>query len=240
MQIAVCDDEKEARDMLAEKIRRFYPQAEITLYQSGKEMLLRDTRPDILFLDIQMPGKDGMETARELRRKSQECIIIFVTASDDFVFEAFDVGAFHYLVKPFHNAKFAEVLFNAVKQYETRKVLEKADRKKGSPSLVVTSGGQHFIVYLEDIVYAEVFDRKVIIHTLDMDIEYYGKMKDLEKKAGDNFFRPHRAYLVNFNFIRKYDATAIYLKKGQALMAKQNYGEFVKRYLRYIQKKEGR
>lgn len=240
MQIAVCDDEKETRDMLAEKIRRFYPQAELIFFQSGEELLLCDIRPDILFLDIQMPGKDGMETARELRRKGQENIIIFVTASDDFVFEAFDVGAFHYLVKPFHNAKFAEVLFHAVKQYEARKELEAAGRKKESPSLVVISGGQHFTVYLEDIVYAEVFDRKVIIHTLDMDIEYYGKMKDLEKKAGDEFFRPHRAYLVNFRFIRKYDATTIYLKKGQALMAKQNYGEFVKRYLRYIQRKEGR
>lgn len=240
MQIAVCDDEKETRDMLAEKIRRFYPQAEVILYQSGKELLLCDTPPDILFLDIQMPEKNGMETARELRRKSRESIIIFVTASDDFVFEAFDVGAFHYLVKPFPNAKFAEVLFNAVKQYEARKELEETGRKKESPGLVVASGGQHFTVYLEDIVYAEVFDRKVIIHTLDMDIEYYGKMKDLEKKAGDEFYRPHRAYLVNFNFIRKYDTATIYLKKGQALMAKQNYGEFVKRYLRYIQKKEGR
>lgn len=240
MRIAVCDDEKETRNMLAEKIKRFYPKAEIVLYRSGKELLLCDTQPDILFLDIQMPGKDGMETARELRRKSQESILIFVTASDDFVFEAFDVGAFHYLVKPFHNAKFAEVLFNAVKQYEARKELETVSRKRESSSLVVTSGGQHFTIYMEDVVYAEVFDRKVIIHTLDMDIEYYGKLKDLEQKAGDDFYRPHRAYLVNFNYVRKYDATTIYLKRGQALMAKQNYGEFVKRYLRYIQKKAGR
>ncbi len=91
---------------------------------------------------------------------------------------------------------------------------------------------------LEDIVYAEVFDRKIIIHTMDADIEYYGKMKDLEQKAGDEFYRPHRAYLVNFKYVRRYDAATIYLKKGQALMAKQNYREFVKRYLRYVQKKE--
>ena len=72
---------------------------------------------------------------------------------------------------------------------------------------------------------------------MDSDIEYYGKMKELEKRAGDDFFRPHRAYLVNFNFIIKYDATTIYLKRGQALMAKQNYHDFVKSYLRFNQKK---
>ena len=82
-----------------------------------------------------------------------------------------------------------------------------------------------------------MFDRKVIIHTMDSDIEYYGKLKDLEKKAGEDFYRPHRAYLVNFNFIRKYDATTVYMKKGQALMAKQNYQGFVKSYLRYNQRK---
>lgn len=238
MRIAVCDDEKEIRNMIAEKIERICPKADLFLYQSGKELLLDKRQPDILFLDIQMPQGDGMETARELRRKGHRTIIIFVTALDNFVFEAFDVGAFHYLVKPFNNEKFAEVLLNAVKQFEKYKRLENnAGRKQSMPSLTITSKGQHFTVELNDIVYAEVFNRKVIIHTMDADIEYYGKMKELEQKAGDDFYRPHRAYLVNFKYIRRYDCATIYLRKGQALMAKQNYKEFVKHYLRYIQKK---
>ena len=113
MQIAVCDDEKEIRDMFAEKIGQLYPKADLPLYQSGEELLLSDNEPDILLLDIKMPGKNGMETARELRKKNKMTIIIFVTALDDFVFQAFDVGAFHYLVKPFDDRKFAEVLQNA-------------------------------------------------------------------------------------------------------------------------------
>ena len=237
MQIAVCDDEKEISDMFAEKIARLYPNANLSLYKSGEELLLSDKEPDILLLDIQMPGKNGMETAKELRRKNKKAIIIFVTALDDFVFQAFDVGAFHYLVKPFDDGKFAEVLLNAVKQFEDRKKLERTGRKREMPSLMINTGGQHISVNLEDIVYAEVFDRKVILHTMDSDIEYYGKMKELEEKAGDEFFRTHRSFLVNFGFIRKYDATTIYLEKGQALMAKQNYGEFVKQYLRYNQRK---
>lgn len=237
MQIAVCDDEKEIRDMFAEMIGKLYPKADLLLYQSGEELLLSDKEPDILLLDIQMPKKNGMETAKELRRKNKKAIIIFVTALDDFVFQAFDVGAFHYLVKPFDDGKFAEVLQNAVKQSEDRKKLENAGRKGEMPSLMITTGGEHITVNLEDIVYAEVFDRKVILHTMDADIEYYGKMRELEEKAGDEFYRTHRSFLVNFGYIRKYDATTVYLRKGQALMAKQNYQGFVKSYLRYNQRK---
>jgi DNA-binding LytR/AlgR family response regulator len=72
---------------------------------------------------------------------------------------------------------------------------------------------------------------------MDADIAYYGKMRELEAKAGDKFYRTHRSFLVNFRFIKKYDATTVYLKKGQALMAKQNYQGFVKSYLRYNQRK---
>ncbi len=237
MQIAVCDDEKEIRDMLAEKIGKLYPQAGLSLYRSGEELLLSEKEPDILLLDIQMPGKNGMETAKELRRKNKKAIIIFVTALEDFVFQAFDVGAFHYLVKPFDDGKFAEVLRNAVEQSEDRKKPEDAGRKGEIPSLIITTGGEHITIHLEDVVYAEVFDRKVILHTMDADIEYYGKMKELEEKAGDEFYRTHRSFLVNFDFIRKYDATTVYLKKGQVLMAKRKYQEFVKQYLRYNQRK---
>lgn len=237
MRIAVCDDEKEIRDMFVKKIGTLYPKAELLLYQSGEELLLSDKEPDILLLDIQMPGKNGMEAAEELRRKNKKAIIIFVTALDDFVFQAFDVGAFHYLVKPFDGRKFAEVLQKAVEQFEDRNRQEGADKKGKMPSLMVTTGGKHVAVNLEDIVYAEVFDRKVILHTMDADIEYYGKMKELEEKAGDEFYRTHRSFLVNFDFIRKYDATTVYLEKGQAHMARQNYQEFVKQYLRYNQRK---
>lgn len=240
MQIAICDDEKEIRNMLEEKITRMYPNSNLLSYQSGEELLLSGSSPDILLLDIQMTGKNGMETAKEFRKNRKNTILIFITAFEEYVFQAFDVGAFHYLVKPFEDKKFEEVLKNAAKELQYRKNKKIKNIQKEKDSLMITAGGEHIAVYLEDIVYAEVFNRKVVLHTIYGDVEYYGKMKELEAKAGDNFYRPHRAYLVNFNYIRKYDATTIYLEKGQALMAKQNYKEFVKSYLRYNQRKGNR
>lgn len=232
MQIAVCDDEKGTRDFLAEKIQMVCPKAEVLVYNSGDALLLSASQPDILFLDIQMPGRNGIDTAIKLRKKWKDTVLIFVTAIEDYVFQAFDVGAFHYLVKPFDNKKFVEILMKAVRCCEDkRQHMEDYERKV--PCLMITTGGKHFTVNLKDIMYAEVFDRKIILHTVDADIEYYGKMKDLEKEAGEEFYRPHRAYLVNFNYVRKYDATTIYLEKGRVLMAKKNYQDFVKCYLKY-------
>ncbi len=235
MKIAVCEDELEVQKMLAESIQKVCPNAEILCYLSSEALLEADEQIDILFLDIQMPGKNGMETARALRKRGMDTILIFVTVIEEYVFQAFDVGAFHYLVKPFEQEKFAEVLRNAIKQKINKKANETEFPKKESPCLMITTDGKHLTVNLKDIVYAEVFNRKIIIHTMDGEIEYYGKMKELEQKAGELFYRSHRAYLVNLGYITKYNATTIWLEKGQALMAKQNYPEFVKRYLKYNQ-----
>ena len=234
MRIAICDDEKNIRELIANKVVKQYPDAEIIFFQSGEELLLVDESIDILFLDIQMSGIDGMETARELRKKDKSVILIFVTAVEEYVFQAFDVGAFNYIVKPIDDGKFSDVLHRAVDEWSAQNINEKEPEER---YVLINNSGVHTKVILDEIVYAEVFNRKVVIHKLDGEIEYYGKMSDLESLAGDSFFRPHRAYLINFKYVEKYDATTIYLERGTVLMAKQNYPEFVKKYMKYIQKR---
>lgn len=234
MHIAICDDEKNIRELIGNKVAKQFLEADIAFFSSGEELLLSDKHIDILFLDIQMSGRNGMETARELRKKNKDTILIFVTAVEDYVFQAFDVGAFHYIVKPIDDTKFVEVLKRAVDEWNTEKRNQKAAEEK---HLMIHNGGVHRKVLIEDIIYAEVFNRKVVIHKPDEKIEYYGKMSTLEALAGDSFFRPHRAYLINLKYVEKYDANTIYLEKGSVLMAKQKYPEFVRKYMKYIQKR---
>lgn len=234
MRITICDDEKSVQEILAEKVSRFCPEAEVRCYSSGRELLEAGDAPDILFLDIQMPDLDGMETARRFREKNKKTVLIFVTAVGDYVFRAFDVGAFHYLVKPFAEQKFASVLVNAVERCRQSAESSGAQKEREEEKyILILSNGSHVKIRLRDIVYAEVFNRKVVIHKMAEDIEYYGKLSDLERQAGEDFFRCHRSFLVNFRYVEKYDGTTIVLDRGTAPIAKKNYPAFVKSYLHY-------
>ena len=143
MQIAICDDEKSIGLILEEKIKKLLPDAVIEKYLSGDELIASGCEPDILFLDIQMPGMDGMETARILRQKNEKMVLIFVTAVEEYVFQAFDVAAFHYLVKPFSDEKFEEVVKRAVRSIE-----KYSENQSDDKYTMVQSGGSH--IYKKD------------------------------------------------------------------------------------------
>lgn len=245
MNIAICDDDKKICEFLEGKIRTVYQNAFIksfydadTLWQMAKEA--PKCAPDILLLDIQMSCMDGMELARKLRGIGWKTILIFITAYADYVFDAFDVGAFHYLVKPVSDKKLVQVLNKAAEQLaqdtqDTKNMdadMDAADARR----IAVKSGGVHTSVRVSDIVYAEVFNRKVVLHTTTQSIEYYGKLKNLENELGDDFYRSHRSYLVHLKYVTKYDSSVIFLQGGQVMMAKQNYAGFVKAYMAYIKR----
>ncbi len=227
MRIAICDDEEKVREILLRKVGAAFPEDPIDTFSSGEELLKASEVPDILLLDIKMPGISGMEVAKALRERADKTVIIFITGEEQYVFDSFDVQAFHYLVKPFSDQKLEEVLNKA------KELITKEKRQPEKKYVMVNSGGSHIRICLSDVIYAEVFNSKVIVHTTDSDVEYYGRLTELEKLAGEDFFRTHRAYLVHLKFVKKYDATNVYLKKGQALVSKQNYPKLVKKVLDY-------
>lgn len=238
MRIVICDDDRKMQEILHDKIERLCRETEepyeILCCSSGEEALELEKAPDLLFLDIQMPGRDGMEVAQELRGRRWNTILIFVTALSEYVYAAFDVGAFHYLVKPFEDEKLSQVFHRALEEYEKRR--ESAAEREAEPlkMLLIRQGSVSAAVPVDSILYAEVFNRKVTLHTVSGDMEYYGKLTELSEQVGDGFYRTHRAYLVNLRYVEKYDASTIWLERGTALVSKKQFGGFVKQYMRYI------
>ena len=232
LKIAICDDEQPTREYLKKLIEKC-AEAEIRLFADGGELLADVTSFDLILLDISLnrdqEEPDGMETARKIRERS-DALIIFVTALREYVFEGYDVGAFHYLLKPIDEQKFTEVMERAICQIRS---------KKNAEPLIIKVGGNYVRIPVDDILYAENQARKIILHTKSKKEPYcfYEKMEVLEQKLGDRFFRSHRGFLVNLQEVVQYDNSNIELKNGESVfLAKQKYNDFVMAYMKYLRK----
>lgn len=228
LQIAVCDDEPEITQLISRMIRKYQPDCEITEYSSGKELLAAGKYYDLLFLDIQMEDMNGMETAEKIRQRGEETVIIFVTGIKEYVFDAFDVGAFHYLIKPVREEKLKEVLERAAGQIQKR-----TEGKKRQ--LFIRKRGRSITISVDDILYLENEMHKIAVHTRQETFTFYGTMSELEQKVGEGFYRCHRGYLVNMAYVAEYDAETICLTNGESVyLAREKYQDFVKQYMRYL------
>lgn len=234
MRIAICDDEKRICAILAEKVGKICPDSEIITYASGKELLNDDELPDILLLDIRMPEISGMDVAKILRDRDWRKILIFITGEEDQVFHSFDLQAFHFLVKPVADEKLKEVMDNA------RKELERYGDIPGKQDkyIEIQSGTVHIRINLSQLLYAEVYDRKTILHMKEENIEYYGQLSALEALVGKDFYRIHRSYLVNMKYVERYDRTSVTTLGGDNIpIARREYDGFLKAYMEYSRRR---
>ena len=232
MDIAVVDDEKAIREHICGLVEEQQPESRIEAYATGEELLASGKRFDIVFLDIQMEGMNGIEAARDLREKNanlgvEDTVLVFITGIKDYVFDAFDLYAFQYLLKPIDERKFAEVLERAARE---------AAKKKERRVLFIKS--RNLTLDQSEILYIESRAKKVEIHTAGaaQAIEIYAAMDELEGQLGENFYRCHRAYIVNMDCITEYDGESITLTDGDRVyLTKKKYGEFVKAYMWHLQ-----
>lgn len=228
IRVAIVDDEKVIREQIKKLAMQQQAEVRADVYATGDELLVSGREYDVVFLDIQMEGTSGIDTARELRKKSEDTVVIFVTANKEYVFDAFDVSAFHYLLKPVEGKKFTEVFERAALESEKR------NRHRAEQFLLRTRE-RNVTLDTSDIFYVESRGKKVEIHTMKEFYEMYGSMNELELQLGSSFFRCHRSYLVNMSHIAEYDSESILLSSGKTIyMSKDKYRFFVKAYMLYL------
>ena len=237
MHIAIVDDEKAIREQIYNLIKKYGAEHHITLYDSGRALLEAGQPFDIIFLDIQMEGLSGIETAKKIRERTlretggpaQDCetILIFITGLREYVFDAFDVAAFHYLLKPIREEKFAEVFRRAV--FEVNR-----NKNKNRRQLFIKSKG--LLLDQSDILYLESRGKKVAIHTLRETLEIYAVLHELEKQLSDSFYRCHRGYLANMAYVTEFDIDSILLNNGDKIyLTRKKHRDFAKAYMWYLQ-----
>ena len=206
IRIAICDDEKHMSDhiraMASDFFRKKNREIQLRTFLSGEELLNYDRQIDILFLDIQMNGMDGLETARKLRAGKFRGFLIFITVLKEMVFQSFEVQAYDYLVKPVDEKQF-------------RKTMERlyvSMQNTSEDSLLVQQGYERRIVPKDEIVFCEVIDRKIYLNLASGEVvDYYERIENLETKLGSHFFRCHRSYLINLKHLKGYKNGTAYM-----------------------------
>ena len=147
---------------------------------------------DILFLDIEMKQMNGMETAKNLRKRNSHTLLIFVTAYPDFVFQGYEVHAFHYILKPYEEHKIQAVLEQA---------LEELGRDQ-EPYFALERKSGILKIPLKKVLAFSSDRRKVVIFLNDGSRpDFYGKLDEVESGLPDYFVRCHNRHLVNLNFV---------------------------------------
>lgn len=226
--IAVCEDEKHILENLSSRVEEYIKKkqlaANVQLYMSGEELLKEAGSFDIVLLDLKLPGISGLDAAKQLIPKS---CIIFITSYKEYALDAFDMDAVHYLLKPVTDERLYLALDRAVNR------LEQTDDQV----LALVKAGETRILPMRDILYCEVFNHLVCIHTIQDTYDYPGTLDMLEKELDERFFRCHRSYLVNMSHIAgREKGTAVISNGDRILISRRKQAEFMSELLKFFKK----
>lgn len=225
--IVLCDDESTVHRQLIGYLRQLESECgdefETVHFSSGEELLAHlpnDTQ--LLLLDIQMGGMDGIEAARKIRERRRDLIIILVTNLIDHALQGYEIHAFSFLCKPVMYGDFCRSVLDALSLF---------DKNRPATILLPTDTGAE-IITADDILYVEVFHHTTSFTLRGGRQEFRVSLSDVEQKLSDrDFFRCHKSYLVNFRHIRKINAASLTMSNGDTVpLSKYRRKEFMSAY----------
>ena len=235
IKFAICDDEPFMTEEISQYLSRYMEEENMASYcvssfPNGRLLLESDCDFDLIFLDIQMEQPDGMETAKMLRQRKNRSLLVFVTVMKECVFDAFEVHAYDYLIKPLDYHRFKRRMDRAVKDLD----------QQAGKHIIIRKSASCQVVPLSQIMYCEVQGRKVYIHQADGKvIDYYDKLEDFQRRVDRRFFRCHRSYLVNLDYIRGCAAGLATLSLGDKIpVSRLRERELTETLLRHMKERE--
>ena len=249
IRVVIADDEPLARQGIRQLIRKEQDFAVVGEARNGRETVraLRELKPDLLFLDVQMPMLDGFDVLREVGPE-QMPVVIFVTAYDEFAVQAFEAQALDYLVKPLEEIRFAHALERVRKWLRSAKAVELssrltamlAARNQERPKqrvFVPTSSGDDLVLDADEIQWIEADNYYAAIHARGRRHLLRESLASLEQRLdGSRFVRAHRSAIVNIDRVRKLrkqaGETLLVLNDGVGVPVSRRRREQVLRLLR--------
>jgi len=221
----IIDDEKPARDELAFLLKGFQEVNVIGQGKNGVEALalIKEHSPDLVFLDVQMPGLDGFGVLKKLvEKKVKMPHVVFATAFDQYAVQAFDVNAIDYVLKPFDKSRVGKAIQRARRMMETetsaRDRLEQLVAQLSAPKATISAAPVKVLVNVhanqqqrlllvdgEDVIFASIDGGTITIIARDLEgTSNYRTLEDLQDAlASDSFWKPHRSFLVNIHHIKE-------------------------------------
>lgn len=231
MRILICDDDDRIVEQLQNYIRYYFAHIgvkcpEIVCFSDGESLLADEGEKDILFLDVEMPGMNGIYVGNELRKRQDHVIIFIVTSYSEYLDEAMRFHVFRYLSKPLDKQRFLRNMKDALDFYNTMTVKIPIETKQGVHTLPASS-----------VIMIEAQGRCVTVHTTQCDfVSVHNMQYWLEHLPSNCFFQTHRSYIVNFEHVTDFDRMLVHMTGRQtAYLTKRKYGSFKEAYLLYLE-----
>ena len=231
MRILICDDDPLAIEQIHKNLKSFFTYKhikcpEVISYSCGEDLLNDTGNKDIVFLDIEMPGMNGIYVGNELKKSNPAVINFIVTSYSEYLDEAMRFHVFRYLSKPLEQQRFFRNMQDAVNLYHTSTLLIPVETKNGVHAISAT-----------DIIVVEAAERKVMVYTVQKSYESVRNMAYwLDTLPKSCFFQTHRSFIINLGHITDFDHTLIHLTNQlTAYLTRRKYRTFKDAYLLYLE-----
>lgn len=223
--VAICDDEKIAIYDIYRHLAKLRPNYKIDVYNNGEDLARANKDYDLIFLDIEMPGMDGLKLADNLRLAGKDSHIVFLTSHTEFMPEAFKVKAFRFLIKPIIDEDF----FEAIIQFEKEILYNEI--------IILSKNGREIPIKVVDIICVEAFGDGCYIYIKDRIFESGKSLKYLEALLPkEHFFRVHKSYLVSLRHVKSMGRTEVEMNymKNIVPVSRRKTSAFKTAFLEYI------